>query len=142
MSGDWIKDFPDLVSRKDRRESPPTRLEDICEMVRRASKYHRHVTVAVDALDECNESREALLNLLLGLKEDISTLVTSRKEHDIAEVFLGTPSISLNDERSRIETDMKTYIDDEFQTRSRLGKLPVNVKTVMSTSLIEKADGM
>ena len=142
INGSWIKDFSDLVLRKDTRQPPPTRLEDIYEMVRRASKYHQHVTVAVDALDECNESREDLLKLLLGLEESISTLVTSRKEYDISEVFLDKPSISLYEERSRIEADMKAYIDDEFQKRSRLNRLPVTLKTEVGISLIEKADGM
>ena len=111
-------------------------------MVRRASKYHQRVTVAVDALDECNESREGLLKLLLTLEEGISILVTSRKEHDIAEVLLDKPSISLYEEKGRIEDDMETYINDEFQKRSRLSRLPVTVKTEMRFSLIEKADGM
>ena len=111
-------------------------------MIRRASKYHKHVTVAMDALDECSESREDFFKLLLGLIGGISVFVTSRKEHDIAEVFFDKLSISLNDERNRIEADMKAYIDDEFRKRSRLAKLPVNVKTDISISLIEKAEGM
>ena len=58
VNGSWIPDFSDLVSRKDRREPPPAGLAQLCELIRRACKYHQHMTLAVDALDECKESRE------------------------------------------------------------------------------------
>ena len=115
VNGDWTKDFSDLVSRKEKRESPPTRLEDICDMVRRAAKYHDRIVVAVDALDECNENRSEFLKLLLGLDKSISLFVMGRKEHDIVKIFLNKPCISLNDEKSRIEADIKVYIDSELE---------------------------
>ena len=142
MNGDWTKDFSDLVSRKDKRESPPTRLEDICEMVRRAANYHQRIVVAVDALDECNENRSDFLKLLLGLDKSISVFVTSRKEHDIEVVFQGLPSMSLTDLKVRTAADMKTYIDDQLQSRSNLNTLPAKLKEEIQGSFIEKADGM
>ena len=56
VNGSWIPDFSDLVSRKDKREPPPAGLAELCDLIRRACKYHQHVTLAVDALDECKES--------------------------------------------------------------------------------------
>ena len=142
MNGDWTKDFSDLVSRKDKREPPPTRLEDICEMVRGAAKYHQRIVVAVDALDECNENRSEFLKLLLGLDMGISLFVTSRKEHDIAKVFLNKPRVSLDDERSRIEADMKVYIDNELEKNSELSGLLGGRKAEIASILVKKADGM
>ena len=144
MNGDWIQDFPDLVSRKDKREPPPVRLEDLCKMIRRASGYHRRVILTVDALDECNENREDLFQSLrdLTLIDGFSVFVTSRKEHDIAKAFVNLPVISLNDARDQVEVDMKAYINEELQKRSRLARLSDNLKAKTMAALMDKADGM
>ena len=142
MNCDWAKDFSDLVSRKEKRESPPTRLEDICDMIRRASKYHQQIVVAVDALDECYENRSEFLKLLLGLGVGISLFVTSRKEHDIAKVFLNKPCVSLDDEKSRIEADMKVYIDNELEKNSELSGFLGGRRAEIAGILVKKADGM
>ena len=142
VDGNWINDFPDLVSRKDKQESPPAGLQDLCEMIRRASKYHRRVIVAVDALDECDENRSDLLELLLDLDKGISIFVTSRKEHDIAKVFLNKPCVSLDDEKSRIEADMKVYIDNELEKNSELSGFLGGRRAEIAGILVKKADGM
>ena len=93
--------------------------EQLSAMIRRAGKYYRLVTVAVDALDECNETRDDLFRFLreLGETPGFSVFLTSRKEYDIDTAFRTLPSISLNDLRDQIEVDMKAYISDEFQKR-------------------------
>ena len=111
-------------------------------MVRRAAKYHQRIVVAVDALDECNENRSDFLKLLLGLDMGISLFVTSRKEHDIAKVFLNKPCVSLDDEKSRIEADMKVYIDNELQKNPELSGLLGGRKAEIAGILVKKADGM
>ena len=95
--GEWIKDFPSLVSRKDKYQPPPTGLRDLYELIQRASKYHKRVTVVVDALDECNENRGEVFTLLrdMGQAKDISTVVSSRRDHDIDVIFQDLPSILL-----------------------------------------------
>ena len=115
-NGNWIKDFPDLVGRKDKRESPLTGLASLCEMIQRASKYHEHVTLMVDALDECKESREDLFNSLRDLTTNcgLSIFATSRKEQDILEPFVNLPVISLNNVKDHVEVDMKAYINEEL----------------------------
>ena len=142
VNGSWIKDFSDLVSRKDKREFPPAKLEDIREMIRRATKYHRRIVIAVDALDECNENRSTFFKLLPGLDVGISIFATSRKEHDIAKVFLNKPCISLDNEKSRIEVDMKVYIDNELEKNPELSGLLGDCKAEVANTLVEKADGM
>ena len=144
-NGDWIEDFPGLISRKERREPPPANLQDICELIQKVPKYHHQVAVAVDALDELenNGDREELLRLLreLGLK-GIPVFVTSREEQDITKVFRDAPSISLKDVKNQVEVDMIVYINDEFQKRSKLARLQDGLKSKMTTALVEKADGM
>ena len=142
--GEWIKDFSNLVLRKDQREPPPAGLRDLHELIQKASKYHQQVRVVVDALDECNENREEAFKLLrdLGQVTCISTVVTSRKEHDIDAVFRSFPSISLTTLRAQIEVDMKTYIEEQLQSRSSLNTLPAELKMEIESSFVEKADGM
>ena len=92
---------------------------------------------------ENNGDREELLRLLreLGLK-GIPVFVTSREEQDITKVFREAPSISLKDVKNQVEVDMKVYINDEFQKRSKLARLQDGLKSKMTTALVEKADGM
>ena len=144
VNGSWIPDFSDLVSRKDRREPPPAGLAELCELIRKACKYHQHVTLAVDALDECKESREDLFDSLRGLTTNNgpSVFATSRKEQDILDVFVNLPTISLNNERDHVEVDMKAYINEELRKRSRLARLSDDVKAKTTKVLIGKADGM
>ena len=139
-----MKDFPELVSRKDRREPPPAGLRDLFELIQRASRYHQQVTIVVDALDECNENREEVLSVLrdMGQVPGVSTIVTSRKEHDIGAVFQGFPSISLTALRAQIEVDMKVYIREQLQSRANLVTLPPDLKVEIESSFVEKADGM
>ena len=99
----------------------------------------------MDALDELenNGDREELLRLLreLGLK-GIPVFVTSREEQDITKVFRDVPSISLKDMKNQVEVDMIVYINDEFEKRSKLARLRDDLKSKMTTALVEKADGM
>ena len=144
-TGDWMKDevFTDLISRKERKELP-SGLRDLCKWIGSTSKYHERVTVAVDALDECNESREEVLKHLRDLAQinGVSVFLTSRKERDIEDVFQGLPSMSLTDLKVRIAADMKTYIDNQLQSRSNLNTLPAKLKEDIQDSFVEKADGM
>ena len=144
VNGSWIPDFSDLVSRKDRREPPPAGLAGLCGLIRRASKYHQHVTLAVDALDECKENREDLFKLLrdVAANDGLSIFATSRKEQDIFKAFAGLPTISLNNVRDHVEVDMKAYIDEELRNRSRLVRLRDDLKAKTTEVLINKADGM
>ena len=141
-----MKDFPELVSRKDRREPPPAGLRDLFELIQRASRYHQQVTIVVDALDECNENREEVLSVLrdMGQVPGVSTIVTSRtgKEHDIGAVFQGFLSISLTALRAQIEVEMKVYIREQLQSRANLVTLPPDLKVEIESSFVEKADGM
>ena len=111
-------------------------------MVRRAAKYHDRIVVAVDALDECDENRSEFLKLLLGLDKSISLFVTSRKEHDIEKVFLNKPCVSLDDEKSRVEEDMKAYIDNELEKNSELSGLLGGRRAEIAGILVKKANGM
>ena len=113
-------------------------------MIRRTSKYHQHITLAVDALDECKESREDLFKALRDLTANNgpSIFATSRKEQDISAAFINLPTISLNNVKDHVEVDTKAYIDEELRNRSRLARLSDDLKAKTAKILIDKADGM
>ena len=131
---------------RQRQEPPPAGLAELCDLIRRACKYHQHVTLAVDALDECKEreSREDLFDSFLSLTANNgpSIFATSRKEQDILDVFVNLPTISLNNVRDHVELDMKAYINEELRKRSRLARLSDDLKAKTTAVLIDKADGM
>ena len=79
MNSDWIEHFPELLSRRERQEPPPSRLQTLCEMIRKvqALKHHQQIVVVIDALDECVEDRLEFLTLLPSLIESVSVFVTS-----------------------------------------------------------------
>ena len=82
------------------------------------------------------------MKLLLGLDKSISLFVTSRKEHDIAKVFLNKPCVSLDDEKSRVEVDMNAYIDNELEKNPEVSELLGSRKADIAGILVKKADGM
>ena len=129
---------------RQRQEPPPAGLAELCDLIRRACKYHQHVSLAVDALDECKESREDLFESLLSLTANNgpSIFATSRKEQDILDAFVNLSTISLNNVRDHVEVDMKAYINEELRKRSRLARLSDDVKAKTTKVLIGKADGM
>ena len=145
-TSDWMEDFPDLVSRKKRREPPPAGLRNLFELIGKIFKYHERVVIAVDALDECNESqgREEVLKHLRDLAQirGVSVFLTSRKERDIDAVFQGLPSMSLTNLKTKIAADMKAYIYDQLQLRSNLSTLPLKLKEEIQSNFVKKADGM
>ena len=102
------------------------------------------MTLAVDALDECKESRDDLFDSLRDLTANNgpSIFATSRKEQDISEVFADLPTISLNNVRDHVEVDMKAYINEELRKRSRLARLSDDLKAKATKTLIDKAEGM
>ena len=102
------------------------------------------MTLTVDALDECKESRDDLFDSLRNLTANNgpSIFATSRKEQDILDAFVNLPTISLNDVKDHVEVDMKAYINEELRKRSRLARLSDKLKAKTTKILIDKADGM
>ena len=130
-NGDWMKDkaFADLVSHKGRREVPSVLL-DLRKWIGSISRYHKWVTVLVDALDECNQNREELLMHLRDLAQikGVSVFLTSWKEQDIDLVFRGLPSMSLTHFKVKQAADMKAYINDQLQSHPSLSTLPPRLR--------------
>ncbi|KAF9232068.1 hypothetical protein BU15DRAFT_67789 [Melanogaster broomeanus] len=112
---DWLSSFPELVIAQRAR-------------YRRAAKLHQRPVIVIDALDEC-EDLSKLLDELGKLDKACRLFVTSRPLHSINRVFVGRPSISLNNRVDEVQNDMLKILAHDLQ---------VEIRDV----LMEKADGV
>lgn len=105
--------------------------------------------IILDALDECAEREE----LLMDLKEIISwedvnlhVLATSRREPDI-EHGMKTWSNSrnwINIQSTLVDADIRTYIHDRLQVDRKLRRWQTKreMQLEIENTLMQKADGM
>ena len=139
---DWLPSFSDLTMRMERGARPPTDLDTLSDLLKRAAELHGRPIVFVDALDECEDMSE-LLNQLVKLPHGHCRLfVTSRTLHTVKEAFTGLPSISLDEQIDEVRNDMYFHIKIELRSRSRLKTLRQDLKDEIEGALMRKADGM
>ena len=139
---DWFPSFSDLTTREQRGARPPTDLDTLSDLLKRAAELHVKPIVFVDALDEC-EDMSKLLDQLVKLSHGHCRLfVTSRTLHTVKEAFKGLPSISLDERVDEVRNDMYFHIKTELQSRSRLRILRQDLKDEIEDALMRKADGM
>ena len=143
---DWMSDFEELTSRKDRGRGPPSGLHEYVDLIRKVSKKVIRAVIAVDGLDECNVNpdRVTLARCLRDLAQvqGLSLFVTSRDEQDFHDAFQDLASISLTNVRENIEADIRAFVADELQTHTRLCALREELKNEILDVLVNKAEGM
>ncbi|PBK62710.1 hypothetical protein ARMSODRAFT_980545 [Armillaria solidipes] len=142
------QDFAELEKAMQRHHAdPPKLLQYLIELLGKARAPWKRVFIVIDALDECAQTsrRESIaaIRKLVSVGSKLSILVTSRAEQDIMDVLSRVPTISLVDETQRVKDDIRRFID--FQMNSSylpLARLPEAVRTRISSTLLEKANGM
>ncbi|KIJ63625.1 hypothetical protein HYDPIDRAFT_29421 [Hydnomerulius pinastri MD-312] len=138
----WLPSFSELEDRKGRGAGPPTDVNILSGLLRRAANLHSRPIIVIDALDECDDLPK-LLHALVGLNDGhCRFFVTSRTAISINEAFTGLPTISLSDKAKAVHDDMKSHIETELESRDRLKKLKNDLKEKIRVRLMEKADGM
>jgi hypothetical protein len=50
--------------------------------------------------------------------------------------------MSLKDNAAQMKNDIQVHITEQLENRKRLSRLPVALKNIILTRLLEKADGM
>ena len=109
-----------------------------------------HTTIVIDALDECDpDSRQLLLLALRALclycPGKVHVFVSSRNDNDIAFELEGVPNhyIQPTDRAQDIEKFVHVRLDSAIETRRLLrGKIDPDLKMLIATELISKAQGM
>lgn len=144
---DWLSEFKDLSTAKKDNKNPPNGLSDLANLIRRASRLYqsKRVVIAIDALDECqsNSQRRNLLRLLNSNRPaDLSVFVTSRDEHEFRVAFDGLPSISLDNVKTSLESDMRLFISSELEGHYRFSKSPVQERDEIVGIIVKRAEGM
>jgi hypothetical protein len=118
-------------------------LEILCQTISWFSNSHK-ILILVDAIDECAKL-DKFLNFLSNLQsqsEKINILLTSREGTDLKDAFQWFSRIQLEDCRTEIDRDIKSYIDYRLDTDAGLKGLLPSLKADIRLALNEKCAGM
>ncbi|PBK65236.1 hypothetical protein ARMSODRAFT_438992 [Armillaria solidipes] len=141
-------DFAELEKTMQRYHADrPKFLQYLVELLGKASAPWKRVFVVIDALDECMQGKRresiAAIRDLASAGSNISILVTSRAEQDIVDVLSSVPTISLVNETWRVKDDIRRFIEEKMNNSDlSLARLPEPVRARISSTLLEKANGM
>lgn len=104
----------------------------------------RRVFILVDAIDECEQSRE-LVNFFYKLRENtpqLSVLFTGREEIVTDLGCESLPRLTMEKYRVEVDMDIKSYIEKRLGTDQGFRNLSPTVKGEIQTSLHQKCAGM
>ncbi|KAF2235894.1 hypothetical protein EV356DRAFT_431237, partial [Viridothelium virens] len=107
--------------------------------------HYEHVTLMIDALDECKVSDRSLLletlsKLTYNHKTVVKTLVSSRNDPDIESHFSKIPNLSIT--ATDNERDIMKYVQQNIDQRLLNGKARRKIKDKAAENLISKASGV
>ncbi|CAI6080012.1 unnamed protein product [Clonostachys chloroleuca] len=131
----------------------PLRLEESKELIIKLLDQYKGatMTIAIDALDECNEdTRGDLLEVFEFLLEEspclLKLLVSSRDDQDIVYQFENYPCLALSSAHSSpdielfVASEVKKLLNSRFLRKTQSGKEVLSEKIIKE--LTAKADGM
>lgn len=105
-----------------------------------AKVLEKRVYVILDALDECNDWSDGLLDALLQIADtnaNIRILVSSRPEEEIRDSLHGYPFIDVT--KVSTSKDVEAYISGSLKQIKRFKK---DQRAIASTTIATKSDGM
>jgi hypothetical protein len=125
------------------RDSCPTDLAFLRQLLVEASTLVHRPVLLIDALDECKDYPD-LIGHLVSLAEDaqLRLFVTGRSEPGIQEAFYDLPIVSLKDSAGQMKEDIHVHITEQLKNQKRLSRLPGALKKTILERLLEKAEGM
>ncbi|CAG9938653.1 unnamed protein product [Clonostachys rosea f. rosea IK726] len=131
----------------------PLRLEESKELIIKLLDQYKGatMTIAIDALDECNEdTRGDLLEVFEFLLEEspclLKLLVSSRDDQDIVYQFENYPCLALSSAHSSsdielfVASEVKKLLNNRFLRKTQSGREALSEKIIKE--LTAKADGM
>lgn len=119
-------------------------LKELCDLIRETSTYFKTTMIIVDGLDEIDNDRVKVINLLKSLNapySSIKTLFVSRYEVDIKYELQDYIRIGV----AATSVDLKLYIASEIERRTRQKKLRFkdpSLKEHILKTLVASAGGM
>lgn len=117
--------------------------QELCDLIRKLSKYFQTTMIVVDGLDEI-PNRAGITRLLRSLNTEsysIKTLFASRREIDIANQFGDFVEVSI----AATSSDVRLYVAAEIDRRMRDKNLIIrdpNFKDDVMEALLNGAEGM
>ena len=133
----------DLVREKNNDTPILKNVKHLATFVSRVAKqFNYQPLVVVDALDECDDTKELLDSLLILNNGGLRLFVTSRPLQTIKDVFRGLPLISMDNMTSAVSIDIALHVTRKLDSSPRLRALDVRFKMEIHSILCDRADGM
>ncbi|KAF9235443.1 hypothetical protein BU15DRAFT_64800 [Melanogaster broomeanus] len=142
---EWLssKPFSELVTRKAQGAGPHVDIDTNSDLLRHAARLHQRPMIVVDALDECDDLKELLHELVkLDADRHCRVFVTARPLHSINRSFADLPSISLRNRVDAVRKDVYFHINTELQSRDKLKTFSHDLQEEIRVALMDKANGM
>lgn len=125
---------------KEGREEPGK--EILIEILLSLLKSLGYVFLIMDALDECSE-RGMLVPVIARIRQqDVSLLLTSRKERDLSEGFQNVIEAAISLEGCGVDGDISLHIQKCLESDRSLHKWSPSIKQEIRDALIRGAHGM
>ncbi len=99
----------------------------------------------IDALDECpRHERTVFFSHILGhpLPENLSLLITSRKEHDIEAALLPAVTHSISIQSSKVDADVRIHVKKSIERDPRLSKWKPSIRDEILAAIVLRSNGM
>jgi hypothetical protein len=139
-----LKEIEKLYIQNDRGKQQPDK-KSLLSILLSVLRSSLRTYLIIDALDECSQ-RDEMLEVLFDVNkqcsEDVSILVTSRKEHDIELVLDGLASSSIGIQQAVVDADIRIHVKTCLVKDAKLKRWPPEVKEEMEVALVRGARGM
>jgi hypothetical protein len=139
-----LKEVERLYNESDRGKQQPDK-KSLLSILLSVLRSSFRTYLIIDALDECSQ-RDEMLEVLFDVNkqcsEDVSILVTSRKEHDIELVLDGLASSSIGIQQAVVDADIRIHVKTCLVKDAKLKRWPPEVKEEMEVALVRGARGM
>lgn len=135
---------PENLTALFRESRQPTR-KDLSKALSELIKSSTRTYLVLDALDECFE-RDALLTevqKIIPTEENglsVHIILTSRLENDI-EASLDRCTDKMSLQTASVDADIQYYTSQVLETDRKIKPWPDDLKSLIKSTLIEKADG-
>jgi len=127
---------------RDGGKPKPLLLEEMLDIIRRASRQYTQVYIAIDAVNEASEPL-LVLETLRALSRSCTIIISSVNSLDFEQYLPVMPCLTIETIRGAdIQDDVNTYIRNFLERHARMQGLPSDIKEEIAVSLTRGNNGM
>jgi hypothetical protein len=120
-------------------------LDELVEVFWEILPAKKTVYICIDALDEClRTDRDKVFQFLetCATVDNLSVCITSRREVDIEDGFKKTSPTVIPIERSAVDADVRTWVENAISRHSTLSKWRPSIRQEMLEAIVQGSNGM